>query len=701
MTAIRIGLVGTGNIAETHAAAIKALSGLEITAVADPIGDRAGSFARRWNVGRLYPTAEAMLASEKLDAVHILVPPPLHMAMATLALDAGVDAFLEKPMAQSAIECIALQEAATRGGAALQINHNFVHHPAHVTMKELLAAKRIGQPRHVVCRFNVALRQLGARQLGHWMFNSPLNLLLEQAIHPLSQIDDLLGPAKDVAVLAAPPLCLDEGQEVHRTWLIGLNCERGTAQLHLSLGESFPIWNISVSGEDGSISADYIGNTVQCDVNGRYPDPIDHLRRAAASGASTQWQAVRNFGAYCAAMLKLRGRSDPFFLSMRRSIDGFYRARVSTRNELNGGQGRRLVELCERIVEKGGLRTTSLRSAKAVRNAVSNYDVLVIGGTGFIGGQVVSRLLAEGRQIGVLARSTANLPQIFNDSRIEVIAGDARNPEDVRRAIGSASIVVNLAHGGGGSSRAEAEANIVGSALTVADGCMTRNVRRLVHVSSIASLYLGSPSETITAQTGPDPLFDKRADYARAKAIAENSLLRLHREKHLPVCILRPGVVIGAGGAPFHSGIGFFNHENHCMGWNPGKNPLPLVLVQDVAEAIVKALDALGIEGKSYNIVGDVRLNAREYIDLLANATGRPLQFHSQSVLKLYSVEVFKTLIKKAGGRRGPWPSLRDLKSRGLAAKFDIEDARRDLGWVPVRDRTKFTALCFGGHGSD
>ena len=128
---------------------------------------------------------------------------------------------------------------------------------------------------------------------------------------------------------------------------------------------------------------------------------------------------------------------------------------------------------------------------------------------------------------------------------------------------------------------------------------------------------------------------------------------------------------------------------------------MPLVLVQDVADAIVKTLDASGIEGKSYNIVGNVRLTAREYIDVLANATGRPLQFHPQSVLKLYSVEIFKTLIKKAGGRKDLWPSLRDLKSRGLAAKFDIDDARRDLGWVPVQDRTEFTALCFGGHGAD
>ncbi len=50
--------------------------------------------------------------------------------------------------------------------------------------------------------------------------------------------------------------------------------------------------------------------------------------------------------------------------------------------------------------------------------------------------------------------------------------------------------------------------------------------------------------------------------------------------------------MIGEGTSPFHSGIGYYNHETHCLGWNRGLNPLPLVLVDDVADAILLALDA-------------------------------------------------------------------------------------------------------------
>src|SRR5205085_2701873 len=84
----------------------------------------------------------------------------------------------------------------------------------------------------------------------------------------------------------------------------------------------------------------------------------------------------------------------------------------------------------------------------------------------------------------------------------------------------------------------------------------------------------------------PDPRSADRDAYSRGKAEAERLLLRMYREHGLPVCILRPGVVTGEGGLPFHSGAGNFINERHSIGWNKGQNPLPFVLASDVADAI-------------------------------------------------------------------------------------------------------------------
>jgi nucleoside-diphosphate-sugar epimerase len=167
-------------------------------------------------------------------------------------------------------------------------------------------------------------------------------------------------------------------------------------------------------------------------------------------------------------------------------------------------------------------------------------------------------------------------------------------------------------------------------------------------------------------------------------------LLAMHANENLPVVILRPGVVVGEGGVPFHSGLGFYNNDQHCIGWNAGRNPLPFVLVEDVAEAIFLASRAEGVEGRCYNIVGGARPSARDYTAELGRALERPLRFHPQSPIWLWLEDFAKWLVKRATGRRVPAPSMRDFLSRGMLAEFDCGDAQRYLGWQPVAVHERF-----------
>jgi nucleoside-diphosphate-sugar epimerase len=290
--------------------------------------------------------------------------------------------------------------------------------------------------------------------------------------------------------------------------------------------------------------------------------------------------------------------------------------------------------------------------------------VAALGGTGFIGAHLVKRLLAEGHRVGVMARNIRNLPAVFSDPRVVVMQGDIRAKADVERAIGGVRWVVNLAHGGGGQTDDEIRANMVASAETVARACLARNVERLVHLGSIAGLYLGPQSAPITGSTPPDPL---------------------------SVCILRPGLVVGEGGLAFHSGLDFFNNEQHCFGWNAGRNPLPFVLAEDVATAIWRTCITPDIAGRAYNLVGDVRLSAREYITELAAALDRPLRFHPKHATMFWLQDLAKWGIKRLTGRGAiPIPNRRDLVSRGSMATFDCNDAKHDLGWQPAADLEYF-----------
>ena len=695
----RVGLVGAGYIARVHLDALRTLAGVRVTAVVDPQPAAASRLASAAGGAAAFASLEEALEAEAFDAAHVLVPPDSHAEVTLRLLAAGKPVLVEKPLAVSTGECHAILKAAAASGAAVGVNHNFLHHPAFVALRRVVESGRIGRPSHVQCLYNVPLRQLAARQYGHWMFDAPRNILLEQAVHPLSLIAALAGDAEAVQATAEAPLALAPGLPFYRSLTAVLRCARLPATLRFAVGQSFPFWQVTVTGDDGVAVADILANRCYRHGRTRYLEPLDVALSSAATGASLAAGGFATFADYVLSTLKLHGRSDPFFLSMRGSIAAFHAALDAGRPpEADGGFGARMVSLCERLGE-AAFGSTEATPRRPRPPSPDDWDVAVLGGTGFIGTETVRAMLEAGLRVSVLSRSGRNLPAVFDDPSVALFRGDIRDRDALARAIGKAKVVVNLAHGGGGDSYEAVRAAMVGGAETVARACLERGVARLVHVGSIASLYLGPGAGTITGATPPDPRSSERNDYARAKAEADRMLLALASKECLGLVILRPGLVVGAGTPPFHGGLGFANNDQHCIGWNRGNNPLPFVLVRDTALAIVAAALTPGIDGRCYNLVGDVRLTAREFVAELARATGRPLRFHPQWPSVLWAAEVAKWAIKRAGGRRAPMPSRRDILSRGLTAHFDCSDAKRDLAWAPVSDRATFIREAIDVHG--
>lgn len=683
----RVCLVGAGYISQIHGEALADIPGCRVTAVIDPRQDAAASRAKALGAEHIFTSVEQALDTDTFDRAHVLVPPDLHAATAAALLAAGKPVLLEKPLAVNRAQCDALLAASST--TTLGVNQNFVYHPAFVRLRALLDARALGRPNFVDCLYNVPLRQLAARQFGHWMFRAPGNILLEQAVHPLSQIAALTGTIGDVRAIAGPALEIAPGVPFHATLTATLSGATLPAQLRFAVGQSFPFWQVRVVCDDGVAVADILANRVFTYGRTRWMEALDGAATGIRSGYAIARDSVCNLSDYALSMLHLKRRSDPFFRSMGDSVGAFHAALDAGRPPpLDGPFGARLVGLCERIAEQV-FAPAAPRVPVAMRDDAA-CDVAILGGTGFIGVHTVQRFLDAGLRVSVMARSVENLPVLFANDRVAMHRGDIRDAAAVERAINGAPVVVNLAHGGGGADFDAVRAAMVGGAETVAHVCQREGVRRLVHVGSIASLYLGPQQRKVTGATLPDPQETRRGDYARAKVLCDRMLLAMHARENLPVCILRPGVVVGEGSSPFHSGLGLFNNEQHCIGWNAGRNPLPFVLVEDVADAIFRATQAEGVEGKCYNIVGDVYFSARDYMAELARALERPLRFHPQFATKLWLEDLGKWLVKRATGRVVPMPGRRDFLSRGMLAQFDCSDAKHELGWQPVADRRRF-----------
>ena len=208
---------------------------------------------------------------------------------------------------------------------------------------------------------------------------------------------------------------------------------------------------------------------------------------------------------------------------------------------------------------------------------------------------------------------------------MDVFTGDLTRPDDLQRAVEGSRIVYHLARANVKTWDEFVEQDIEVTR-RVAEACLLSRVRRLIYTGTIDSYYAGSRPAPSPKTTPLDPQIAWRNLYARAKAVSEEVLLSMHREQGLPVVIFRPGVVIGRGGSPFHWGIGMWSWDAVCQIWGQGRNPLPLVLVEDVARALVSALDAPKIDGESFNLVAEADITALDYLQALEEYAGVSFQ---------------------------------------------------------------------------
>ncbi len=105
---LKVGIIGTGWIADAHIKELKKMPDVEIVAGADLIDGKAEAFFKKWEVDgvRCYPDHKSMLDAEELDAVSICTYNMTHAECAVYALNKGVNVLLEKPM------CVTIEEAA-------------------------------------------------------------------------------------------------------------------------------------------------------------------------------------------------------------------------------------------------------------------------------------------------------------------------------------------------------------------------------------------------------------------------------------------------------------------------------------------------------------------------------------------------------------------------------------------------------------
>ena len=147
MDKIRLAIVGCGTISQLNAPGYLRDNRCEVSALCDPIRQRAELRANQWGIApKIYTAYEDVLADPTIDAVELLTPTHLHCEQILAGLEAGKHVSCQKPISTTVAEADRIAEAVGRAKTHFRITENFLFYPPIVKAKELLDSGAIGEP---------------------------------------------------------------------------------------------------------------------------------------------------------------------------------------------------------------------------------------------------------------------------------------------------------------------------------------------------------------------------------------------------------------------------------------------------------------------------------------------------------------------------------------------------------------------------
>jgi len=213
---------------------------------------------------------------------------------------------------------------------------------------------------------------------------------------------------------------------------------------------------------------------------------------------------------------------------------------------------------------------------------------LITGATGNVGGPLARRLHEQGHPVRVVVRSLARAAGL--PAGIERVVGDLDQPDDVAKAVAGVDAIFLMAVGGGTE-----------QAKTMVDAARDAAGPRIVLLSSVGARL--------------EPLSENPIGAALA------ARERVLRESGLPVTYLRPNAfasntfwwldAIRAGKVVDPTGAG----------------RMAVIDPADIARVAAVTLTADGHIGKGYTLTGPAALTSREQVEIIAEVTGRPIEF--------------------------------------------------------------------------
>ncbi|HEX3786933.1 MAG TPA: Gfo/Idh/MocA family oxidoreductase [Pseudonocardiaceae bacterium] len=291
---LRVGVVGAGNISRAYLGTLPSLSNVQVTAVADLVGDRAAAAAATVDGARALQVDE-LLAADDVDLVLNLTIPAAHAEVAHAAITSGKHVYGEKPLAADTGSARSVLDLAERAGVLVGCAPDTVLGTGVQTARAVLDAGEIGTP-VAATAFMVTPGHERWHPDPDFYYQPGGGPLFDMGPYYLTALVTLLGPVARVVGMSSTPRARRvigsgprAGSEIEvnvATHVTGVLEHAGGALSTLVM--SFEVWagklpRIEVYGTSGSLSV---------------PDPNGFDGQVHIFRAGDQWSPVAEAGGY-------------------------------------------------------------------------------------------------------------------------------------------------------------------------------------------------------------------------------------------------------------------------------------------------------------------------------------------------------------------------------------------------------------------
>jgi len=328
-TSLRAGIVGAGLMGRWHAKTIERIGG-RVTAVADVNLNAAQRLATSYRDAQSFSDVEVMLGRASLDVIHVCTPPSSHSHLARLAIDAGVNAIIEKPFTATFEDAEYLLDTAAERRLIICPVHQFLFQDGVSRAKALLS--RIGRILHLdgmICSAG-----------GAGLAGEQLDVVVGEILpHPLSLMQMFLPaglPEQDWLTLRPGR---GELRAISETSAISLS-------VFISMNVRPTTCSFQIAGEDGTIHLDLFHGHSFIE-----PGRVSRARKIIHPFDL----ALRSLSAATANICRRAIRSEPAYPGLRRLVRAFYEAvRTGSESPISREDTLRVARVRDLLIHSAG-----------------------------------------------------------------------------------------------------------------------------------------------------------------------------------------------------------------------------------------------------------------------------------------------------------------------------------------------------------